>query len=133
MDTQQNEEKSDFQKTEELKSKIEKQIAGAVWIQTLGVFLEAVLLEKLKELSEEYNEGEEIALTGAWIQFLGLVTEGAGDTQEAFKSSLPFNFEGQPVAIIGNWLQSLGSALKAVGGEKVYLNDLLTRETDFVE
>ncbi|MFC5602619.1 DUF6944 family repetitive protein [Sporosarcina koreensis] len=133
MDTQQrkDKEKMDSQKTEELKLKIEKQIAGAVWIQTFGVLLEVILLEKLDALSKENIEGETEALIGAWIQLTGLITESIGATQQAFEPSLVL--EGQQVAVVGNLLQSIGSALKAVGGEKVFLNDLLNRVSDFVE
>lgn len=133
VDTQQKKGKAKSQEVEELKVKLEKQIAVTIWIQTIGVLMEAVLLQRLNALSQENIEGETEALAGSWIQLIGLVAEAVGVTQQAFEPSLPITFEGQRVAIAGNWLQSIGAALEAIGGEKILLGELLTQVPDFVE
>ncbi|GAA0322951.1 hypothetical protein GCM10008967_11840 [Bacillus carboniphilus] len=112
----------DQNQLEEEISKIEKQIAAAVWLQAIGQTVEAILLLKLLMLKEE-SEGEIKVATGVWIQTIGQILEALGVTKEITALDKNVLTEAQKIVITGDLLQSVGAAVETIGGKEILVEN----------
>ncbi|WP_409252664.1 hypothetical protein V1502_01670 [Bacillus sp. SCS-153A] len=108
-------------KEEEIE-KIEKQIAAALWLQSIGQVAEAILVLKLLLLKEE-SEGEKKTAVGIWIQTIGQIIETVGVTRQLGSLDRITLKEAQRGAIIGDILQSAGAAIEVLGGKQILIED----------
>ncbi|PWW27895.1 hypothetical protein DFO73_107208 [Cytobacillus oceanisediminis] len=113
-------EKTGYQYTEleEMKSSLKEQAAAAVWIQTVGLIAEAIIISRLLAISEE-SEGENKIVTGIWIQAIGQLLEAIGVTRQLTTEDQKLLLMAQRTTVNGDWLQSIGAAVEALGGERV--------------
>jgi hypothetical protein len=107
---------------EEMIAKIEKQIAAALWVQSIAQIVEAVLVLKLYLLKDE-SEGEKKVANGVWIQTIGQIIETLGATRQLGDLDFATLKEAQRITIIGDALQSAGAAIEVIGGKQVLVED----------
>ncbi|WP_421382923.1 hypothetical protein ACOJQI_01670 [Bacillus salacetis] len=107
---------------EEMILKIEKQIAAALWVQSIAQIIEAVLVLKLYLLKEE-SEGETKVALGVWTQTIGQIIETIGVTKQIGELDREILKEAQRISIIGDILQSAGAAIEVLGGKQILVED----------
>jgi hypothetical protein len=107
---------------EEMIARLEKQIAAALWFQSIGQIVEAILVLKLYLLKEE-SEGEKKVAVGIWIQTIGQIMETVGVTRQLGDLDRETLKEAQKISIIGDILQSAGAAIEVLGGKQVLVED----------
>ncbi|MFK9089974.1 hypothetical protein [Bacillus salipaludis] len=105
---------------DELKIKLEKQVALGIWIQSVGQLIEFVSLARLNLISDEVvANAENHILAGASIQTIGTFLEAIGVTGEITFPDGEQHLNAQKLAVTGDWLQALGAILEAVGGSEI--------------
>ncbi|TWI59324.1 hypothetical protein [Halalkalibacter nanhaiisediminis] len=116
---------------EDLKLNLEKQVAAAVWLQTIGKIAEAIILLKLFLLGDD-SDGEKKILTGVWVQAVGQLSQAIGVEKQITATTKEIVIEGQKIAITGDWYQTIGAALQAIGGEQVLVEEQQEEIVEFV-
>ena len=109
----------------ELILQLEKQVATAIWIQTIGKIMEVLLLTKIFLIDEEARSdpNERQVVEGVWIQTIGQILENIGVTKEVLTKEETIKLEATTIANIGDWLQGIGAIYEAHAGKQIIAED----------
>lgn len=119
-----------------LQSAKSKVFAG-VWIQTAGIFLEAIGVTEELHINMDRADPDELedfgtekqAVAGVWLQAIGTLIIALGFTQELQPDERQ-QIQGRKLGIIGSWFEAFGSAIEAMA-ETVLLREDLDLDEPF--
>lgn len=111
------------EENEQLRLKIEKQIAVAEWLKFIAQAIETVSTEQLYNLeninSETELEGKNNILSGLLIGTLGQFASAIGVTKELFTSDHVGVIKIHKNLLLSDYVQLFGSILEIIGTEKI--------------
>src|SRR4051794_40585865 len=112
---------NDQTKKNNLKLKLEQQVAVGLWIQVIGQITESLALSQLLTMSDDpFLEDEKTIVLGAWVKTIGQLLEAIGVSEQISVKNegegAAVIVKGQKIAVTGDWLQAFGALLDAIAG-----------------